>query len=131
MAPYLLESCQTIRQIAGTLTHDGILVPLSEFARRQGDEVRYHPYLIVRNDAIQYPICVYHFANQTYTALYMQCSHLGAELQVSGERLTCPAHGSEFDNKGQVQQGPADEALRSFPVSISGEELFIDLRKKS
>jgi Rieske Fe-S protein len=61
----------------------------------------------------------------------MQCSHQGAELQASGDRLTCPAHGSEFDNKGFAQQGPADQALRSFPTTINGETLFIDLRKQS
>jgi Rieske Fe-S protein len=45
--------------------------------------------------------------------------------------LQCPAHGSEFNNTGKVKSGPADKGLRIFPVVISNNELFIDLRKRS
>ena len=58
----------------------------------------------------------------------MRCTHQGTELQASGDRLQCPAHGSEFDNKGTVKTGPADKALRSFPVTVSNNQLFIDLK---
>ena len=127
----LLASCKTMLHTSGSLTDNGIKFPLSDFVNGKGTEIKHHTYIIVRNDALQYPICVYRFDETTYSALYMQCSHQGAELQASGDRLTCPAHGSEFDNKGLVQQGPADRSLRSFPTSIVGEELFIDLRKQS
>jgi len=59
----------------------------------------------------------------------MQCSHQGAELQASGDFLQCPAHGSEFDKKGVVTNGPANNNLRTFPVRANANELFIDLRK--
>jgi nitrite reductase/ring-hydroxylating ferredoxin subunit len=60
-----------------------------------------------------------------------ECTHQGAELNASGDFLQCPAHGSELINKGKVKSGPSDKELRTFPVVISNEELFIDLRKQS
>ena len=58
----------------------------------------------------------------------MQCTHQGAELQVFGDKLQCPAHGSEFTNKGIVQSGPAETKLRSFPVIIEANQLKISLK---
>jgi Rieske Fe-S protein len=57
----------------------------------------------------------------------MQCTHQGAELQAFGDKLQCPAHGSEFSNRGQVESGPATAPLRTFPVSADNNELKISL----
>lgn len=127
----LLSACKTMKQSSGTLTDNGLIVPVNDFISNKVPELKYHSYLVVRNDALQYPVCIYRFNEKEYTALYMRCSHQGAELQVAGDRLTCPAHGSEFDHNGSVQQGPASDALRRFPVTVSADELFIDLRKQS
>ncbi len=123
----MLESCVAVKYVNGRLDKDGIWLDLKEFltakkATRQ--------YVIVRHDDLQFPICVYFIAANQYSALLMRCSHQGAELQVSGDTLTCSAHGSEFDKMGKVLQSPASEDLRSFPVTIKGDRLFIDLRKK-
>ena len=56
--------------------------------------------------------------------------HQGTEPQASGDFLQCPAHGSEFNNKAQVTNDSADNGLRTFPVIITNNELFIDLRKQ-
>jgi len=122
-----LQSCAGARHISATLTDKGLLVPLQAFIAKQGKG--WLRYVVVRNESLQYPVCIYRNAADHFTALYMRCSHQGAELQVAGERLSCPAHGSEFDVSGQVQQGPADQPLRSFPVTVKEQELFIDLRK--
>ncbi len=126
----LVSSCTPAQFITGKLNDDGILVNTDEFKTRKGGKETYRPYIIVRNEALQYPICLYRFSDTEYTALWMQCTHHGTELQVSGDFLQCPSHGSEFSNKGKMVNGPADTDLRSFPISISGNQLFIDLRKK-
>ena len=123
-----ISSCTATRYISGTLGKDGLFVDTNEFVTKQNGKTIYRSFIIVRNDALQYPVCVYRLSDSEYSALWMQCTHQGTELQASGDRLQCTAHGSEFDNKGLVKTGPADRSLRSFPVSVSNNQLFIDMR---
>ncbi len=127
----LLPACSATRYISGNLGKDGLTVLKDEFLIKQKGSTAYRSFIIIRNDALQYPICVYRFNDQEYSALWMRCTHQGSELQASGDFLQCPAHGSEFNNKGLVTSGPADNSLRTFPVTITNTELFIDLRKQS
>ena len=90
---------------------------------------KYRLYVVVRNDSLLFPICVYRFSDNDYSAIWMQCAHQGAELNAAGDYLQCPAHGSEYDNRGKMTNGPADKDLRTFPVTIDNNQLFIDLRK--
>ena len=124
----VLSSCTTNRYISGILGKDGLAVDVNEFIMRQNGKAAYRTFIIIRNEALQYPICVYRFSENEYSALWMRCTHQGAELQASGDYLQCTAHGSEFDNKGTVRNGPADRNLRNFPITISNNQLFIDLR---
>jgi len=43
--------------------------------------------------------------------------------------LVCPCHGSEFDLKGNVTEGPAEDALLQFSVTVNENEIIIDLNK--
>lgn len=125
-------SCSTTTQyLSGKLGKDGITLDKADFKLSQKGNSDYRSFVIVRNDALKFPICVYRHDENNYTALWMQCAHQGAELQASGDMLTCPAHGSEFNNKGVVTNGPASRNLRTFPVTITDNVLFIDMRKQS
>ncbi len=44
-------------------------------------------------------------------ALSLVCTHLGCTVTVSADGLVCPCHGSRFDRRGDVLQGPADRPL--------------------
>jgi Rieske Fe-S protein len=123
-----LSSCTATKYISGTLGKDGLTVDVDEFVTRQNGKQTYRSYIIIRNEALQYPVCVYRLNDKEYSALWMSCTHQGTELQVSGDYLQCTAHGSEFDYKGTVKNGPADRNLRNFPVSVTGNQIFIDLR---
>ncbi|MBK9939147.1 MAG: Rieske (2Fe-2S) protein [Chitinophagaceae bacterium] len=114
--------------MGGKIAGDDLIVPLSDFGTKAGNEKHYKKYVVVQNDVLQYPICVYRFNANEYTALWMQCTHQGAELQVFGDKLQCPAHGSEFTNKGAVQGRPADTTLRTFPITIEANQLKISLK---
>jgi Rieske Fe-S protein len=124
----LLVACAGSRYVTGTLEGEGISVALSEFTipKQSGNE--YRSSLIVKNDKLDYPIFIYRFSDKEYTALLMKCTHQGTELQSSGDQLYCPAHGSEFTNKGNVSQGPAQSNLRSFAVNVEQEKLLIELK---
>jgi len=126
----LLSSCGSTRYVTGTLGTDGLTVSTNEFKTTQEGKATYHSFIIIRNEALQYPICLYRFNSNEYSALWMRCTHQGTELQASGDFLQCPAHGSEFNNKGIVTNGPAGNNLRSFPVTVGSNEIFIDLRAK-
>ena len=54
-------------------------------------------------------------------ALSLVCTHLGCTLNVSGDQISCPCHGSRFDRQGNVLQGPADRALKRLRVEMTGE----------
>jgi Rieske Fe-S protein len=51
-----------------------------------------------------------------YTALSPVCTHLGCTVEIHGQRLECPCHGSTYDRSGSVLRGPAERPLQSFPV---------------
>ena len=122
-----LSSCAATKFASGKLIKDGIVIDVKEFALKEKNKHRL--YIVVRNEELLFPICVYRFSDTDYSAVWMQCAHQGAELNVAGDYLQCPAHGSEYDNRGKVTNGPADKDLRTFPVTINKNQLFIDLRK--
>lgn len=127
----VLTSCTVTHFITGNVIKDGLTISKEDFAYNQKGSPSHRSFIIVRNDTLQYPIYVYRFSDQEYSALWMRCTHQGTELQASGDSLQCPAHGSSFNNKGIVTNRPADNSLRVFPVQVSNKEIFIDLRKQS
>ena len=127
----LVSGCTPTKYISGKLGKDGIYIKEMDFEVVQKGGIAYTSFIIIRNEELKYPICVYRISDNEYSALWMKCTHQGAELQASGDVLQCPAHGSEFDNKGAVRKGPAGNALRTFTVTLENKEIFIDLRKQS
>jgi Rieske Fe-S protein len=123
----VIQSCSTTKRINGTIAQSNLVVDLREFQYEKKGQMVYHKYLIVQNDALKFPICIYRFSDTDFTALYMECTHQGAELQVFGDKIQCPAHGSEFSSRGQVESGPATNKLRTFPVQILSQQLNISL----
>lgn len=123
----IAESCTTSKSLSGKIDEQKLLsVPLSSFlsGRNTG---KHKDYIIIRNEDLNYPIVVYRVSENDYTALLLRCSHQQNELSVSGELLTCPAHGSSFNMKGDVVNGPAEMKLRQFPTKIDAQSLYIDL----
>lgn len=127
MMPVLLTACRSTYYTNGTMETNGISVKKSEFTYLKKDKPVTRQYIIVRNESLEFPIYLYRFSDDDYSAVLMKCSHQGNELQASGDYLNCPAHGSEFDNKGVVAQGPAEKNLRSFEVTAHADKIFINL----
>lgn len=124
----LLDSCTSVKYLNANINGDYLDLPLTAFTNSNNTENEFHEYLVVQNARLKYPICVYRVSNDTYRALLMRCTHQGTELRAFDDRLQCPAHGSEFSNTGEVQNGPADTGLRTFPIVIENNLLKIDLR---
>jgi Rieske Fe-S protein len=114
--------------ITAQIMDDSLIVPLSNFEVSKENEKTFRKYIVVQNEKLQYPIYVCRFSETEYTALYMRCTHQGAELTAYGDKMVCSAHGSEFDNRGNVTNSPADKPLKSFPVTIENQNLKISLK---
>ena len=123
----LLESCIGTKYLDGLLTESFLEIPKDAFEIVKKDQKRFRSYVVVQHSKLQYPIYVYRFSPTEYRALWMKCTHQGTELRAYNNRLQCPAHGSEFTTYGEVQNGPADISLRTFPVNIETNTLKIHL----
>jgi Rieske Fe-S protein len=123
----ILTGCSGIKTVSLAIKNDSLYVPLSEFEKTSGKQEKFFKYVIVENETLSYPICVYRLGKDNYTALLMKCTHLGNELTAHGTRLYCSAHGSEFDAEGQAVNGPATQSLHKFPVTIENQQLKISL----
>jgi Rieske Fe-S protein len=128
LGPSILSGCQSIHYVNGTIGPNGIDVLKSAFIITKKNKTTTRPFIVVQHDKMEFPIYVYRFSENEFSALWMKCTHQGNELQASGDHLHCPAHGSEFTNKGVVSQGPAELNLCSFPVSVTADKIIIDLR---
>ncbi|MDQ2908612.1 MAG: non-heme iron oxygenase ferredoxin subunit [Candidatus Eremiobacteraeota bacterium] len=59
------------------------------------------------------------------------CTHDGGELEqgtLEGCRIECPRHGAYFDIRtGEALTLPAVVPVRTFPVRIAGDDVYVDL----
>lgn len=124
----LLSGCGATRYVDASIEGSDLIIPLNAFQETGKDGTRKTlNFVVAQNAKLEYPVAVFRFADGNYSALLMRCTHQGTELQVFGDRLQCPAHGSEFTNRGVVVNGPADSNLRIFNVKFSDTHLKVDL----
>ncbi len=127
----LLQSCSTTNpnHFAQTaLANNQINIKKEEFVQQvRKDKTTFRKYVLVKNEKVAFPIILYRFSDIEYTALLMQCTHKGCELEPQGSYLACPCHGSEFNNKGIVQNPPAQENLKTFQIKTDNENVYIQL----
>jgi cytochrome b6-f complex iron-sulfur subunit len=60
-------------------------------------------------------------------ALSAICTHAGCSMDFDAarERLTCPCHGSEFDETGAVTKGPARVPLKVYTATLANEMITV------
>jgi nitrite reductase/ring-hydroxylating ferredoxin subunit len=75
------------------------------------------------------PIDVLVQPDGSFTAVSPICTHKGCTVDVQGERLVCPCHGSTYDRQGRVLRGPAERALTRYEARANAQRVVIvDLR---
>lgn len=64
-------------------------------------------------------------------AMSAVCTHLGCMTRYQADKrsITCPCHGSQFDEGGQVRAGPAPSSLVRKHVSLEGGQVVVDTGK--
>jgi len=124
----LFQSCANTNYFAPvSVENDQITIKKSEFVKVKKDKLVQRKYVLVKTEKYNFPICVYKISEENYSALLMHCTHNGCELNPHGDYLICPCHGSEFSNKGVVQNPPAEENLKSFQIKTNNENIYIQL----
>ncbi|MEP6583292.1 MAG: Rieske (2Fe-2S) protein [Ginsengibacter sp.] len=96
-----------------------IEVPLSLFEKS--------PMQIVRPKNMFYDIAVQKKNDKTYSALLLLCTHQQTQLTVTGKGYSCPLHGSNFDENGNVLKGPAESPLEHLNISVVNDNLIIQI----
>jgi nitrite reductase/ring-hydroxylating ferredoxin subunit len=84
----------------------------------------------IRVDVQGVPVAVFNLGGNL-RAIAARCTHQGGPLErgaVSGEVVTCPWHGSQFNvDSGEVVRGPATMPEHSYHVRLEGNVLVVDL----
>lgn len=124
----LFESCASANYFAKTTaSNNQITVRKSEFMRLIQEKPQYRKFVLARHEKFSYPIIIFRLDEENYSALLMQCTHNGCELQAQGDYLVCPCHGSEFTHKGVVQNPPAEQDLTSFEIKTDRENVYLSI----
>ncbi|MGE4606354.1 MAG: non-heme iron oxygenase ferredoxin subunit [Myxococcota bacterium] len=67
----------------------------------------------------------------TFHAMQNTCTHAGGPLgegELEGHDVTCPWHGAQFNvTTGKVLGPPAGSDVKSFVVTVEGDEVLVDL----
>lgn len=67
-------------------------------------------------------------AQDAFRAFTAICTHEQCEVTgFSSGTFVCPCHGSQYNTSGQVQAGPATQALRQFATQFTNSVLTITL----
>lgn len=127
-ASWLFPSCTPQKYVSDyTLASNKLIVKKTVFTVIKKEKTIQRKFILLKPDSLQFPIVLYRLTDATYNALYLQCTHQGCELTPYETMLVCPCHGAEFSTKGEVTQGPAEVALKSFTTSQDDENIYIAL----
>ncbi len=122
--PGFLTSCTTVHRVRVIARGNKLTVSKQEFTE---DPEKPRAVVLVREVSLAFPIALYRSTADDYIGLWMECTHKGCEVKAQPDYLVCPCHGSEYDAKGNVIQGPAEANLKSFSTSTDHENIYIHL----
>lgn len=124
----LLQSCATSNYYAQHIKdNNSITIKKSEFINLENGKTINRKYVLIKAEQLNFPICVFKLSEIEYSAVLMECTHRSCELHNQGDFLMCPCHGSEFTNKGIVQNPPAEQNLKSFIIKSDNDNIYIKL----
>jgi nitrite reductase/ring-hydroxylating ferredoxin subunit len=92
------------------------------------DDIPIGRYRCYREGDLSYLVCN---VKGVLHAIINQCSHMRVPLDGGrqfGKDFICPLHGARFDiATGKALTGPAVARLKTYPVSIEGGAIFVEL----
>lgn len=121
----IAQACKPTKQVQGTVKDNQLQLDKKEFEYLKGERILYRKSIVYKVENLQFPIVIYRFSDSEYSALLLRCTHQNNELNLNGDIMTCSAHGSEFGNRGEVIQGPAEQKLESFKITSDEKKIYI------
>lgn len=115
----VLEGCVTYRYAESALEGDKLVVEKKVFQKDL--------FVLVHNPQASSPIYLRKDADERYTALLLECTHKQCTVNPDKETLSCPCHGSRYDAKGNVLEGPARKPLMHYKVDSDDTNIYIQL----
>jgi len=111
-----LSACKTAALVPFQIKDSSIVVKKADMVGKSS--------AIFRTDKLPAPVYLSE-KDGNYEAVLMLCTHKDCELNTYGKVLHCPCHGSEFNESGEVLQGPAEKPLLKFKVIVDNENIYI------
>ncbi len=124
----ILQSCNTVKYVTVLPKDNKLAIKKADFMVLKNEKTSYREWVLVKTEKAPFPIGVFRFDDNNYSALYLECTHQGCEVQPQGDHLQCPCHGAEFSNIGKVVQAPAEKDLKKFQVETDKENIYILLK---
>lgn len=116
----LLQSCTSLPMLRTSSVNKNIVIGKGKLAPEKN-------LFVLRNDDLQYDVLLVKNKDNTYYALYMQCTHQDNPVIANDKGLNCSAHGSTFDLEGKVTNGPAVHELKKYTVTENADNLIINI----
>lgn len=116
----MLNSCSPLPVLKTSSKESTLAIPETSFAENQN-------LLIIKNSNYEFDILLVKKADNTYNALYMQCTHESQPLSATKSGLFCSSHGSAFNLEGEVTVQPATKALKKFRTQTENNQIIIHL----
>jgi nitrite reductase/ring-hydroxylating ferredoxin subunit len=99
----------------------------------------WHPVALIKDVGQELPtpvdigdesIALYNIDGVVYATSNI-CTHQHAYLSdgyLDGDCIECPLHGGRFHvPTGEVRGGPVKDGLKSYPVKVEGEQVFVEM----
>jgi len=118
-----LSSCTSFRYVDGNWDGTHLKVSKEAFGT--------DPFVLVENPVYAKPIYLLRETEDSYSAYLLECTHKQCTVKPTGSTLTCPCHGSKYNQQGQVINGPAEEGLPSIKVTSNKQFIFLQLKKRT
>jgi Rieske Fe-S protein len=121
LAAAVLDGCASLMTRRVAIVNDRIEIDLRQFPElnEPGGVVRLLP------DGWTEPFYLLALERNGFAALSPICTHLECTVDVSGDRLVCPCHGSTFDREGRVLQGPAERPLTRYASRLMADGVLV------